>query len=257
MATRQVLAGRVAVVTGGGSGIGRAVCQLFAKNGASVVAADLTQAATEDTVASLTKTLEGHGQAHRAFAADVSCRNAVQSLVAEVTATYEKPPTVLVNSAGITKDQLLLKMTEESFDDVINVNLKGTFLMSQAFSQAMVKSKVSEGSIINISSIIAKVGNMGQTNYSASKAGVIGMTKTMAKELSRFNIRCNAILPGFIETPMTEKIPEKVLQMMVQMIPLGFMGRPEDIAETCLFLASSQSSYITGASIEVTGGLGM
>ncbi|XP_071499198.1 estradiol 17-beta-dehydrogenase 8-like [Diadema antillarum] len=257
MATGQVLAGRVAIVTGGGSGIGRAVCQLFAKNGASVVAADLTQAATEDTVASLDKTLKGHGQAHRAFAADVRCRDAVQSLVAEVTATYEKPPTVLVNSAGITKDQLLLKMTEENFDDVINVNLKGTFLMSQAVSQAMVKSKVSEGSIINISSIVAKVGNMGQTNYSASKAGVIGMTKTMAKELSRFNIRCNAILPGFIETPMTDKIPEKVLQMMVQMIPLGFMGRPEDIAETCLFLASSQSSYITGASIEVTGGLGM
>lgn len=261
MASTAILAGRVAIVTGGGSGIGRATCELFAKNGANVVVVDRGQSGVDGTLANISQALalraDGTGQVHRSFVADVCDGNAVRSLVAEVTGAYKGPPTILVNSAGITRDQILLRMKEEEFDEVINVNLKGTFLMAQAVSQAMVQAKVAEGSIINIGSISGKTGNVGQANYSASKAGVVGLTKTLAKELSRFNIRCNTVLPGFIKTPMTDKMPEKVVKMMMQFIPLGILGEPEQIAEACLFLASSRSSYMTGASLDVTGGLGM
>ncbi|XP_063966057.1 estradiol 17-beta-dehydrogenase 8-like isoform X2 [Lytechinus pictus] len=237
----------------GGSGIGRATCQLFAKNGASVAVVDRTQSSLDETIASLPSDIDN--QSHESFVADVSDGGAVRDLVAGVADAFRKPATILVNSAGITRDQLMLKMKEEDFDEVIKVNLKGTFLMCQAVSQAMVKSKVTGGSFINISSVVATMGNIGQANYSASKAGVIGMTKTMAQELSRFEIRCNSVLPGFITTPMTDKVPEKVIKMMLPMIPLGTLGEPNDIAETCLFLASNKSKYITGASINVTGGL--
>ncbi|XP_030853698.1 estradiol 17-beta-dehydrogenase 8 [Strongylocentrotus purpuratus] len=253
MATSKVLAGRIAVITGGGSGIGRATSQLFAKHGASVAVVDRTQGGADETIASLPSHTDE--QIHKSFVADVGDGDAVRGLVAGVMDTYKKPATILVNSAGITRDQLMLKMSEEDFDEVIKVNLKGTFLMCQAVSQAMVKSKVTGGSFINISSIIATMGNIGQANYSASKAGILGMTMTMAKELSRFDIRCNSVLPGFISTPMTDRVPEKVIKMMLSLIPLGTLGQPEDIAETCLFLASPASKYITGASIDVNGGM--
>lgn len=150
----------------------------------------------------------------------------------------------------------MMKLTEEDFDKVVNVNLKGTWLLNKAVGKAMLTDKV-PGSIVNISSLVGKTGNIGQTNYAASKAGVIGITKSMAKEMGKFNIRVNAVLPGFIETPMTETVPENLMQMTKLLIPLGRLGNPEEIANTCAFLASDKSSYITGATIEVTGGLFM
>lgn len=159
----------------------------------------------------------------------------------------------LVNNAGITKDAFLKKMTEEQWDAVMTVNLKGIFLVTQAVIEDIEEG----GAVVNISSMVGKSGNMGQTNYCASKAGVIGFTKALAKEYAKKNIRCNAIQPGFIKTPMTETIPEKVVQGFLTQIPLNRMGMPEDIAKACLFLLSDMSSYITGISIEVAGGLFM
>ncbi|XP_058865209.1 estradiol 17-beta-dehydrogenase 8 isoform X4 [Acipenser ruthenus] len=170
---------------------------------------------------------------------------------------YFRPPCVCVSSAGITLDEFLLKLEEEAFDRVLQVNLKGSFLLTQAVSRALVASGSSKGVIINVGSIVGKVGNLGQANYAASKAGVEGLTKSAAKELGRFGIRCNTVLPGFIATPMTAKVPERVLDKFEGMVPLGRLGEPADVADVCSFLASDESRYITGASIEVTGGLFM
>ncbi|XP_058410622.1 (3R)-3-hydroxyacyl-CoA dehydrogenase isoform X2 [Diceros bicornis minor] len=170
--------------------------------------------------------------------------------------SFSRPPSVVVSCAGITRDEFLLHMSEDDWDRVIAVNLKGIFLVTQAAAQALVSSGC-HGSIINISSIVGKVGNMGQTNYAASKAGVIGLTQTVARELARHGIRCNSVLPGFITTPMTQKMPQKVLDKVTGMIPMGHMGDPEDVADVVAFLASEDSGYITGASVEVTGGLFM
>ncbi|XP_072176347.1 estradiol 17-beta-dehydrogenase 8-like isoform X2 [Diadema setosum] len=257
MSSHLVLSGRLALVTGSGSGIGRVVCQLFARNGASIVGVDRSQKANEETMASLPQEGQSDGQVHRAFAADVTDREAIQSIVTEVTSSFESPLSVLVNSAGIFTPGFLCDTTEKSFDDVVNINLKGTFLVTQVVSQAMVKSQVTEGSIINLSSLAGKMAPAGMLHYSATKGGIIAMTKSMANELARFNIRCNAVLPGFIATPMTAITPPEEVRRVESRIPLGHTGKPEHIAETCLFLASSRSSYITGASIEVTGGLGM
>ncbi|MBV94331.1 E3 ubiquitin-protein ligase RING1, partial [Eschrichtius robustus] len=171
-------------------------------------------------------------------------------------ACFSRPPSVVVSCAGITRDEFLLHMSEDDWDRVIAVNLKGIFLVTQAAAQALVSSGC-PGSIINISSIVGKVGNVGQTNYAASKAGVVGLTQTAARELGRHGIRCNSVLPGFIKTPMTQKVPQKVLDKVTGMIPMGHMGDPEDVADVVAFLASEDSGYITGASVEVTGGLFM
>ncbi|KAK3607232.1 hypothetical protein CHS0354_031730 [Potamilus streckersoni] len=243
-----MLAGRLALVTGGGSGIGRAVCQLLAKEGAGVAVVDLNKEAAQETLDRLPK-------GNHAFSADVSSSSSVKELLKQIKTSFHMVPSIAVNSAGITKDKMMLKMDEESFNKVINVNLKGTFLVNQAVSQAMLADKVPNGSIINISSIVGKVGNIGQVNYAASKAGVIGLTKTAAKELAGFGIRVNAVLPGFIQTPMTDVLPKNVMEIILQLIPAGKMGQPEDVAEACLFLASDRSRYITGTTIEVTGGL--
>ncbi|XP_048345477.1 (3R)-3-hydroxyacyl-CoA dehydrogenase isoform X3 [Sphaerodactylus townsendi] len=168
---------------------------------------------------------------------------------------YSRPATICVNCAGITTDEFLLKQTEEAFDAVLRVNLKGTFLVTQAVAQALVASGAPGGSIINMGSIVGKVGNLGQVNYAASKAGVEALTKTAAKELARYGIRCNTVLPGFVRSPMTDKVPQKVLDKFAAMVPLGRLGEPEDVADVCAFLASDESRYITGASVEVTGGL--
>ncbi|XP_028819649.1 (3R)-3-hydroxyacyl-CoA dehydrogenase [Denticeps clupeoides] len=255
MAAPTRLISRLAVVTGGGSGIGRAVCQRLAAEGASVVVADRSVEAATLTAESLPH--DHKGQGHMVAPVDVSVRATVEELLTGIQCKYFQPPSVCVNAAGITQDEFLLRMEEEDFDKVIQVNLKGTFLVTQAFSKALVAAGAPKGSIITVGSIVGKVGNVGQANYTASKAGVEGLTRTAAKELSRFGIRCNCVLPGFISTPMTDKVPEKVISQISSLIPMGRMGSPQDVADVCAFLASDDSRYITGVSIEVAGGLFM
>uniref|UniRef100_A0A8C7ELY0 (3R)-3-hydroxyacyl-CoA dehydrogenase n=1 Tax=Neovison vison TaxID=452646 RepID=A0A8C7ELY0_NEOVI len=255
MASQLRLRSALALVTGAGSGIGRAVSVRLAREGATVAACDLDRAAACETV----WLLGGQGSeevapggTHAAFQADVSEAGSVRRLLEQVQACFSRPPSVVVSCAGITRDEVLLRMSEDDWDKVIAVNLKGIFLVTQAAAQALVSSGC-HGSIINISSIVGKVGNMGQTNYAASKAGVIGLTQTAARELGRHGIRCNSVLPGFITTPMTQKVPQKVLDKVIGIIPMGHMGDPEDVADVVAFLASEDSGYITGASVEVTG----
>lgn len=253
MAATSRLISRLAVVTGGGSGIGRAVCQRLASEGATVVVADVNEDSANQTLGILTHGFKG--QDHIAAVVDVSSKESVEKLVTSIQCRYFQPPSVCVNAAGITQDDFLLKMEESDFDKVIQVNLKGTFLFTQAVSKALVACGAPKGSIITVGSIVGKVGNIGQANYSASKAGVEGLTRTAAKELSRFGIRCNCVLPGFITTAMTDKVPDKVISKITSMVPLGRMGDPAEVADVCAFLASDDSRYITGVSIEVTGGL--
>eukprot|EP00123_Amoebidium_parasiticum_P006034 comp17094_c0_seq1/m.15850 comp17094_c0_seq1/g.15850 ORF comp17094_c0_seq1/g.15850 comp17094_c0_seq1/m.15850 type:complete len:253 (-) comp17094_c0_seq1:36-794(-) len=247
------LANRVAIVTGGSGGIGRAVCETFLKNGASVAVVDLKQGAIDPIVDLLTKNA-GPNQKVFGVSCDVASPKSVQEATDAIQSALGSAH-VLVNAAGITKDEWSVRMTPEQFDAVINVNLKGSFLMSQAVVRQMLSAKVVNGSLINISSIVGKVGNLGQVNYAASKAGVIGMTKSMAKELAPNGIRCNAVLPGFIKTQMTAAVPDKVMAKVLQLVPMGQMGEPSDIADACLFLASADSRYVTGTTLEVAGGL--
>ncbi|XP_078146584.1 (3R)-3-hydroxyacyl-CoA dehydrogenase [Centroberyx gerrardi] len=253
MAAATRLISRLTLVTGGGSGIGRAVCQRFASEGASVVVADISEESANETLGSLSRDLRG--QDHMVAVVDVSSKQSVEKLVTSIQGRFFQPPSVCVHAAGITQDDFLLKMEEEQFDRVIQVNLKGSFLVTQAVAQALVACGAPKGSIVTVGSIVGKVGNIGQANYASSKAGVEGLTRTAAKELSRFGIRCNCVLPGFISTPMTEKVPEKVINKMTSLVPLGRMGEPAEVADVCAFLASDESRYITGTSIEVTGGL--
>ncbi|XP_044281425.1 (3R)-3-hydroxyacyl-CoA dehydrogenase [Varanus komodoensis] len=249
MAAPLRLHGALALVTGGGSGIGRAVCARLAREGAAVAVADLDEEGAARTLRALPP-----GE-HEAWHVDVGCAGSVAQLAARIQARFSRPANVCVNCAGITMDEFLLKQTEEAFDAVLRVNLKGTFLVTQAVARALVESGAPGGSIINLGSVVGKVGNLGQVNYAASKAGVEALSKTAAKELARYHIRCNTVLPGFIRSPMTDKVPQKVLDKFVAMVPLGRLGEPEDVANVCAFLASDESSYITGASLEVTGGL--
>ncbi|KAM3596466.1 uncharacterized protein V6R79_014953 [Siganus canaliculatus] len=253
MAATTRLISRLTLVTGGGSGIGRAVCQRFATEGASVVVADLNEESANETLGTLPRTHKGQG--HMAAVVDVSCKESVNRLVTSVQTHFFQPPSVCVHAAGITQDGFLLSMEEDQFDRVIQINLKGSFLVTQAVAQALVACGAPKGSIITLGSIVGKVGNIGQVNYAASKAGVEGLTRTAAKELSRFGIRCNCVLPGFISTPMTDKVPEKVISKLKSLVPLGRMGEPAEVADVCAFLASDDSRYVTGASIEVTGGV--
>ncbi|XP_076865649.1 (3R)-3-hydroxyacyl-CoA dehydrogenase isoform X1 [Brachyhypopomus gauderio] len=253
MAAPYRLVSRLAVVSGGGSGIGRAVCQRFASEGASVVVADCNKESAYETLALLSH--NHRGQEHMALGVDVSLKDSVETLLNNIQSHYFQPPSVCVSAAGITQDGFLLTMEEKDFDKVIQVNLKGTFLLTQAVSKALVAAGVTKGSIITVGSIVGKVGNVGQINYSASKAGVDGLTRTAAKELSRYGIRCNCVLPGFIATPMTEKVPERVMNKITPFILMGRMGKPAEVADVCAFLASDDSRYITGVSIEVAGGL--
>ncbi|XP_023341629.1 estradiol 17-beta-dehydrogenase 8 [Eurytemora carolleeae] len=244
------LSGKLALVTGGGRGIGRAVCQILSRENAQVIVTDLNLDNCNQTLQSLSQL------SHLAVQSDVSSSNSVKLCFEQILDKYKRAPDIIVNSAGITKDGFLLRMKEQDFDQVIDVNLKGTFLVTQT-GAGLMKDQGIQGSIVNIASIVGKTGNIGQANYTASKAGVIGFTKTAAKELGKFGIRVNAVLPGFIQTAMTDAVPDKVKEKIVAEIPLGHLGQPEDIAYTCLFLASSRSKYITGASIEVAGGLGV
>jgi len=245
----MVLTGRLALVTGGARGIGRAICQILARDNARVVVSDLNLDSCLETQASLTT------DHHFSVCSDVSSKDSVDECFKQILEKYKRAPDIIVNSAGITKDGFMLRMKEEDFDKVIDVNLKGTFLVTQAGASLMKDQKL-PGSIVNIASIVGKTGNIGQANYTASKAGVIGFTKTAAKELGMFGIRVNVILPGFIKTPMTDVVPDKVKAKLLSTIPLGDFGNPEDIAEVAGFLASVRSKYITGASFDVNGGLG-
>merc|ERR1711936_517143 len=244
----MVLSGRLALVTGGGRGIGRAVCQVLARDNAKVVVTDLNMDSCQETMQSL------RADDHLSVTSDVSQSESVNACFKQILDKYKRAPDIIVNSAGITKDGFMLRMKEEDFDKVIDVNLKGTFLVTQAAASLM-KDQQLAGSIVNIASIVGRTGNIGQANYTASKAGVIGFTKTAAKELGKFGIRVNVILPGFIKTPMTDVVPDKVKQAFVSQIPLGEFGLPVDIAEVAAFLASSRSKYITGATLDVNGGL--
>jgi 3-oxoacyl-[acyl-carrier protein] reductase len=238
---------RVAVITGGGRGIGRATALKFAGEGAIVALVDRDLPELEAVAAEITAA-GGRASVHQA---DIASRESIDKMVAEVVAAHSTID-VLVNNAGIIRDKQLLKMETADFDAVIDVNLKGVYHCTQACAAVMVEHK--KGVILNAASVVALYGNFGQTNYVAAKAGVIGMTKVWARELGRKGIRVNAVAPGFIETRMTEGIPEKVIDMIVERVPLQRMGRPEEIANAYLFLASDEASYISGHVLSVDGG---
>jgi len=248
------LEGKVALITGGVAGIGKATAEVFAREGAKVVICDVS----EELGNELVKTL---GPDARFYKVDVTNREAVQQWVDDVVAHYGHVD-ILVNNAGITRDaqfvkvkdgELVKQMSEDAFDLVISVNLKGVFNCSQAVSPYMIKQGY--GVILNASSVVGLYGNFGQTNYVATKAAVIGMTKVWARELGRYNIRVNAVAPGFTMTEMVAKMPEEVLAGMRAKTPLGRLGEPEDIANTYLWLASDESAYVHGATISVDGGI--
>lgn len=246
---------KVVIITGAGGGIGRETAILFAKHGARVVVTDIDEKAGQDTVNEIIKALEQDPDCKGdAFFAklDVSNREQARQVVQEVITKYGEVD-VLINNAGIVQDDLITKMTEEEWDKVIDIDLKGPFHMAQAVADDMIKH--GNGEIINVSSIVGIYGNIGQVNYASAKAGLIGMTKTLAKELGKKGVRVNAIAPGFIHTPMTAKVPEKILEMMKEKTPLKRLGEPKDVANTLLFLASDEASFINGAVIPVDGGL--
>ncbi|CAI8050668.1 Estradiol 17-beta-dehydrogenase 8 [Geodia barretti] len=251
------LASRLALVTGGGTGIGRAVCQQLAREGASVAVAGNNLSDCEETVSTIRAESGSFDASFHPVEVDVSDSHQVSRLFSSIASKFTGGPqlSAVVNAAGITRDKNLLKMTEQAYDEVIKINLKGTFLVSQAAARLMVEHSVTNGSIVNIASITGKLGNFGQANYSASKGGVMSMTLTFARELGRHGIRCNAILPGFISTQMTDAIPEPVREQIKQFVSLGRFGRPEEVAELVAFLASDRSSYITGSLIDINGGL--
>ena len=241
---------KVALITGGARGIGRAIALLFAKEGAHIVIGDVDLREAEKTCLDI----EACGRKSFALQVDVVDYAKVEETVNKILDKFGKVD-ILVNNAGITKDQLLLRMSEAEWDAVLNVNLKGTFNCIKAVSKVMIKQR--QGKIISIASIIGIIGNSGQANYSASKAGIIALTKTAAKELATRNINVNAIAPGFIQTEMTAKLPEDLKQKMKEAIPLGEFGSPDDVASVCLFLASQEANYITGQTIVVDGGMVM
>lgn len=244
------LEGKVAVITGSARGIGKATAEKFVKEGAKVVVCDVNMEQVNETVEELKKM----GGEVMGLRVDVTDRASVNSLIEETVKAFGKMD-IMVSNAGITADNTLLKMTEAEFDRVINVNLKGVFNCGQA--AALFMAEHGGGVILNASSIVGLYGNFGQTNYVATKFGVIGMTKTWAKELGKKGIRVNAVAPGFTVTPMTEKMPEKVLEMMKEKSPLRSLGYPEDIANAYCFLASEEARFITGTVLSVDGGVVM
>ena len=244
------LQGKVAIVTGGARGIGKDIALTLARAGAHLVICDVNQEALEHAQAEITAL----GVRAVSYAIDVTDAKQVDEMVAQ-TIKELGAVDILVNNAGITRDGLLMRMKDEDWDLVLNVNLKGAFNCLRAVTRPMMKKR--SGSIINISSVVALIGNPGQTNYCASKAGLIGLTKSAAKELASRGINVNAIAPGFIETPMTDKLTDDQKAKIFEMIPQGKMGQPQDIANAVLFLASEYSSYITGEVIRVDGGMAM
>jgi len=241
---------KTALVTGSAQGIGREIALVFAREGANVVICDVNYEKAVKT----SQEIEAVGSKPLALKMDVTALSEVETCLNKILDKFGKID-ILVNNAGITKDNLLLRMNEADWDRVIAVNLKGTFNCIKVVSRAMIKQR--SGRIINIASIIGIIGNVGQANYSASKAGIIALTKTAAKELASRNINVNAVAPGFIQTDMTLGLPEELKQKMLSAIPLGRFGAAVDVANVCLFLASDEAAYITGQVIVVDGGMVM
>ncbi len=244
------LSGKVALVTGGGQGIGRSIALKLASCGADIAIVDVNF----DNATETAKQAQKMGCRAMALRVDVTDLKKTQEMAEAVFLEYDGLH-ILVNNAGITKDALLMRMKEEDWDAVLNVNLKGPFNCTKSVIKYMTKQRW--GRIINIASIVGLMGNAGQANYAASKAGLIGLTKTMARELAVRNVTCNAVAPGFIETAMTDAMPEKRREEMIANIPLGRLGGPDDVAKAVLFLASNEASYITGHVLSVNGGLYM
>ncbi len=245
----DLLKGKVALITGAARGIGRMIALRFAQEGAGVAFTDLVR---DEHMESLEKELTGLGVKNRGYVSDAGDFEATQEMVDGVVADFQTVD-ILVNNAGITRDTLLMRMTEEMWDLVIKVNLKSVFNCTKAVQKYMLKART--GSIINMSSVVGVNGNAGQANYAASKAGIIGFTKSVARETGSRNVRCNAIAPGFIITDMTDRLPEQVKEEWIKTIPLKRGGVPEDVANVALFLASDLSSYVTGQTIQVCGGM--
>lgn len=242
--------GKIALVTGAGQGIGASIAIEMGRLGAAVAVVDIALENAEQTAASI----RAAGGRAQAFATNVADADQVKSLFASVTEQFGGLD-ILVNNAGITRDGLLIRMRDEDWDDVLNVNLKGAFLCIREAARIMSKRKY--GRIVNISSVVAQMGNAGQANYCASKAGLIGLTRSCARELARRQITVNAVAPGFIETAMTRDLPEKVRDGLLAMIPLERLGQPEDVMRSVVFLAGEGAGYITGQVLEVNGGMHM
>ncbi|WP_294286987.1 3-oxoacyl-[acyl-carrier-protein] reductase [uncultured Chryseobacterium sp.] len=244
----KLLEGKVALITGATRGIGKGIAEMYAQQGAKVA---FTYAGSVDKARELEAALSSVTQI-KGYQSDASDFEAAQTLVDEVIAEFGKID-ILINNAGITKDNLLLRMSKEDWDKVINVNLDSVFNLTKAVIKPMMKAKA--GSIINMTSVVGISGNAGQANYAASKAGVIGFTKSVALELGSRNIRCNAVAPGFIQTEMTDTLDEKTKEKWNESIPLKKLGQPQDIANACVFLGSEMASYITGQTLNVDGGM--
>jgi 3-oxoacyl-[acyl-carrier protein] reductase len=245
----MLLEGKVAIVTGASRGIGKAIAEQFIAQGAKVA---FTYRSSAEAAAALEKELSAGGGTVKGFQSDAASMTDAERLVGEVVEAFGTVD-IVINNAGITDDTLLMRMTEEQWDRVISVNLKSCFNLTKAVMRTMLKAR--SGSIVNISSVVGVQGNAGQANYAASKAGILGFTKSVALELGSRNIRCNAIAPGFIETEMTAKLDEDTVQGWRDAIPLKRGGTPEDVANLCVFLASDMSSYITGQTLNVDGGM--
>ncbi|MFV8827115.1 3-oxoacyl-[acyl-carrier-protein] reductase [Alkalihalobacterium sp. APHAB7] len=246
-----MLNGKVALVTGASRGIGKAIALELAQNGAKVA---VNYAGSKDKAEAVVSEIVASGGEAFAIQADVADSDAVQSMVKEVISTYGSLD-ILVNNAGITRDTLVMRMKDEDWDAVLNTNLKGVFLCAKAVTRQMMKQR--SGRIINISSVVGVLGNAGQANYVAAKAGVIGLTKSLARELANRNITVNAVAPGFIETDMTDQLTEEIKESMLNQIPLSKLGQPQEIARVVRFLASEDSSYMTGQTLHVDGGMYM
>ena len=245
----KILKGKTAIITGATRGIGRGIAEVFAKQGANVL---FTYSSSSDLAKEIEDNLSKENVIVKGYKSDASNFEDCQKLVDQITEEFDTVD-ILINNAGITRDNLLMRMQEEDFDKVLEVNLKSVFNMTKAIQRTMLKQRF--GSIINMSSVVGVKGNAGQSNYAASKAGIIGFSKSIALELGSRNIRCNVIAPGFIETEMTEILDEKVVQEWRNSIPLKRGGTPLDIANTCVWLGSEMSSYVTGQTIHVNGGL--
>jgi 3-oxoacyl-[acyl-carrier protein] reductase len=245
----KLLEGKTALITGASRGIGKSIALRFAQEGANIA---ITNIAEDEEFKTTTKEIENLGVKVKGYVSNAASYEDSQHLISNVLKDFSRID-ILVNNAGITRDTLLMRMTEDQWDSVMTVNLKSVFNVTKALLPTMLKQK--KGSIINMSSVVGVSGNAGQSNYSASKAGIIGFTKSIAREVGSRNIRCNAIAPGFILTEMTEKLPEEVKTEWAEKIPLKRGGVPEDVANTAIFLASDLSSYITGQTIHVCGGM--